>query len=469
MLFSSFEFYLFFFAVFLCHRLAPGRYRWLVLLLASYLFYYRWTPWFPLVLIFCTLSTWVVVLRMVRTTGERGRKTLLVLGLAVNLIPLIILKYSAFLLGGIGDALFLRHELLLPVGISFYSFTAMSYCIDTYRGVIEAEKHPGIFALSLAFFPKLISGPIERGKNLLPQLRSETAIDSSRVVSGIQLVVWGIFKKMVLADRLAMYVDMVFSHPQDYWGWTILIAVWLFALQIYCDFSAYMDMAIGCGRVFGIELSANFNFPYMAGSVMEFWQRWHITLTSWFRDYLYVPLGGNRVPASRWVVNILLVFLLSGLWHGAAWTFVCWGGLHGLLYLAGKWTWTGRERLKDFLNIRGKPAKVMQVVITFNLVALAWIFFRAQSLSDAFCLISHMVVNLHLPVRMMSSQFSTAVSFCCGLFFLLSELVLFWEQKHGEPMAAVLPVSCKIIVAVLGLLTISLFGVSSHEFIYFHF
>jgi len=334
MLFNSLEFYMFFAVVFLFWLAVPSRLRWLPLLVASYIFYFTWKPWYSLILLFCTAGTWLLTNKIIEVKNAAHKKRLLVVALCINLCPLLFFKYtnffndslcSLFLLFGFSCPMS-RFDILLPVGISFYTFQAVSYCVDVYQGRIEPERHAGIFALYMAFFPKLISGPIERGANLLPQLRKPGLFQNRLFLSGIQLFFWGLFKKIVIADRLGMYVDMVFGHPHDYWGKTVILAAWFFTLQIYCDFSAYTDMAIGCGRIFGIELSQNFNFPYLARSVAEFWKRWHITLTSWFRDYVYVPLGGNRMSTGRWAFNIMAVFLLSGLWHGAAWTFVLWGG-----------------------------------------------------------------------------------------------------------------------------------------------
>jgi len=408
-------------------------------------------------------------------TGRR--KAVLATMVSVNLVPLIFFKYFNFFNDSLGKIFALSRltypvphiDLLLPVGISFFTFQAISYCADVYKGKKGPERHLGLFALYLAFFPKLISGPIERGANLLPQLRNPILFDRRLFVSGIQLFFWGVFKKIVIADRLGMYVDMVFSHPQDYWGKTAILAAWFFTLQIYCDFSAYTDMAIGCGRIFGIKLSPNFNFPYLARSVAEFWRCWHITLTSWFRDYVYIPLGGNKISPTRWRANIMVVFLLSGLWHGAAWNFVLWGGIHGFFYLIGKNTETFRFKLREFFGISGKAAAILQVLITFNLVSLAWVFFRASSIEDAFCLISHMFISLSLPVQMMGLTFSTYLTFGFAVIFIFLELFHYWDSKHDYRRLRAIPNSIKFLAYVGGLLIISLFGLSSKKFIYFYF
>jgi alginate O-acetyltransferase complex protein AlgI len=477
MIFGSLEFYLFMLTVFPLWLMWPPEKRWLLLLLASYLFYFFWKPWFAVILGYCSLLSWLAGIAITENSGINRKKAILAAAIILNLMPLFFFKYFNFIndsllnffkLTGIKYAI--PHlDILLPVGISFYTFQAISYCVDVYKEKIKAEPNIGIFALYLAFFPKLISGPIERGANLLPQLHQRIFFDSGRFLSGMELFFWGVFKKMVIADRLGMYVDMVYSHPQDYWGRTAIIATWFFALQIYCDFSAYMDMAIGCGRIFGIELSRNFNFPYLAGSVAEFWQRWHITLTSWFRDYVYIPLGGNRLSSGRWFFNIMAVFLLSGLWHGAAWNFVWWGALHGLFYLFGKVTLQARGRLREILGIKGGLAAALQIFITFNLISLAWVFFRAATIDDAFCLIRHMFGGLSLPIQVMSSQFSTVLTFCFAILFVVMEIFHYWETRNHHRISRAIPDCFKYPLYATVLLAISLLGVSSNQFIYFHF
>lgn len=477
MIFGSIEFYIFLATTFCCWLICPREFRWGVLLAASYFFYFSWKPWYCLILIFCTLATWLAGTMIAGSRSLGAGKSILAVAVVVNILPLLFFKYFNFfndsfagLFAGIDVDYPIPHlDLLLPVGISFYSFQAISYCIDVYRGRIEAEKHVGHIALYLAFFPKLISGPIERGASLLPQITGGSRFERRLFLSGVLLFGWGLFKKIVIADRLAMYVDMVFSSPQDFYGQTAILAIWFFSLQIYCDFSAYTDMAIGCGRIFGIELSRNFYFPYFARSITEFWQRWHITLTSWFRDYLYIPLGGNRVAGGKFAANIMIVFLVSGLWHGAAWNFVFWGGIHGILYLIEKFTLPLGKRVGDFFRLNVHLLQVVKIVITFNLVSLAWVFFRAASIGDAFTLIGNAFVHLALPIRMMSSQFSTYLACGFALFFIASELVLYWSSKTDHRLIRSVPPMVRYPAYAVGLLVISLFGLSSNEFIYFHF
>ncbi len=477
MLFGSIEFYIFVAITFCCWLVCPLKHRWSILLAASYIFYFSWKPWYCLILIFCTLATWLAGSMLGQRNKLEKRKGILALAVVINLLPLLFFKYFNFFndsfagLFGVADISYpVPHlDIILPVGISFYSFQAISYCVDVYRGKIEAEGHIGHFSLYLAFFPKLISGPIERGGSLLPQIVEGSRFSRELFMSGVLLFGWGLFKKIVIADRLAMYVNMVFSSPEGFYGQSAILAIWLFSLQIYCDFSAYTDMAIGCGRMFGIELSRNFYFPYFARSITEFWQRWHITLTSWFRDYLYIPLGGNRVAEGRFAVNIMIVFLVSGLWHGAAWNFVFWGAIHGVLYLMEKFTLPLRKRSADFFSINGRLLDVVKIVITFNLVSLAWVFFRAANIEDAFTIIGNAFMHLELPIRMMSSQFSTYLACCFAVFFILSEIVLYWSSRTEHRFLLSLPAVVRYPTYAIGLLVISLFGLSSNEFIYFHF
>jgi D-alanyl-lipoteichoic acid acyltransferase DltB (MBOAT superfamily) len=282
-------------------------------------------------------------------------------------------------------------RIILPIGISFYTFQTLSYTIDVYRGKKEAERHLGVFALYVAFFPQLVAGPIERSTRLLPQFFRKYYFDYRRVTDGLQLMLWGFFKKLVIADRLAVYVNQVYNNPADYHGVPLILATYFFTFQIYCDFSGYSDIAIGAAQVMGYNLMENFKRPYFSKSITEFWRRWHISLSSWFRDYLYIPLGGNRVHKWRWYYNIIAVFLLSGLWHGANWTFVVWGGLHGFYILFSLWTDNLRNKISSFLHTSRFPTiqKLFKVFITFHLVVFAWIFFRANSISDAFLILAN--------------------------------------------------------------------------------
>lgn len=322
-------------------------------------------------------------------------------------------------------------DILLPVGISFYTFQTLSYTIDVYNRKIPAEKHFGYFALYVSFFPQLVAGPIERPQNLLPQLKIKHEFDYERVTYGLKLMAWGLFKKMVIADTLAIYVNKVYNNLPEYQGFVLVIATVFFTLQIYCDFSGYSDIAIGAARMLGIDLMKNFNAPYLATSIKDFWSRWHISLSTWFRDYVYIPLGGNRVDFSRQIFNLLVTFLLSGLWHGANWTFVVWGALHGFLLILETLydRYVGKKLFEE-----NKFVIVAKTVATFSVVAFAWIFFRANNIDDAFYVLVHMFDGIVSPAKYIKTGFYSlgvwGVAFRKLMFpVLILFLYDYYEQK----------------------------------------
>ncbi|MCH9032659.1 MAG: MBOAT family protein, partial [candidate division Zixibacteria bacterium] len=375
MLFHSLEFVFFFPLVVALFFLLPHRFRWVLLLVASYYFYMSWKAEYAVLIIFSTLIDYFAARRMERHTEKSKRKKYLILSIVSNIGLLFAFKYFNFFSAEVRESLAQFNmfydsplfEILLPVGISFYTFQTISYTIDVYRGDRSAEKHLGYFALYVSFFPQLVAGPIERSTRLLPQFFQEKRFEIGRVVDGIRLMLFGFFKKLVIADRLAVYVNNVYGAPDEYSALTLLVAVYFFAFQIYCDFSGYSDIAIGAARVMGYDLMENFRRPYLSRSVSEFWRRWHISLSSWFKDYLYLPLGGNRVSKSRWSFNIVTVFVICGLWHGANWTFVAFGVLHALYLLFGAWTKGIRARLKTNISgyVDSKVGRALQIVITF--------------------------------------------------------------------------------------------------------
>lgn len=421
MLFNSLEFLLFLPVVVALYFATPHRARWAVLLAASYVFYGWWRVEYLSLIVFSTLVDYVAALRMGQHETRVGRRPWLALSLVSNLGLLFAFKYLGFfvetaaaLSSFVGvDGRLNVPALLLPVGISFYTFQTLAYSIDVYRGRQEPERHFGIFALYVAFWPQLVAGPIERSQNLLPQFRERHRFNYERAVSGLRLVLWGFVLKVVLADRLAITVNEVYNHAAVYGSWPVVLATYFFAFQIYGDFAGYSLIAIGSARVMGYDLMQNFRTPYLSRSIGEFWRRWHISLSTWFRDYLYIPLGGNRVSRSRWYLNLFIVFVVSGVWHGAAWTFVVWGALHGLylLYEAATSDWRERvwARVSDRydlwqsrtagtraggLRLDLDAASVRSFVawaVTFHLVLLAWVFFRAGSLHDAGLLLSNAV------------------------------------------------------------------------------
>lgn len=391
MLFNSLQFILFFIVVVAVYFWLPPRVRWILLLLASYYFYMSWKPEYAVLLLATTLIDYLVALLLERLRAKRFRIVLLCISLASNFGMLFLFKYYTFVsdsLRGVLDAISMptdipSMQLLLPVGISFYTFQTVSYVIDVYRRTQRAERHFGYFALYITFFPQLVAGPIERASHILPQLRRVNTFEYRRVAEGLKLIAWGLFKKVVIADRLAELVNLVYNNPSEHAGVTILLATYFFAFQIYCDFSGYSDIAIGTARVLGYDLMQNFNRPYLAQNITDFWRRWHISLSTWLRDYVYYPLGGNRLGLSRQYVNLLITFLASGIWHGANWTFVLWGLLHGAYNVIGRLTLPLRDRLYKRLAWSAQTIRVIRVMITFHLVSVGWVLFRANSLRDA--------------------------------------------------------------------------------------
>ncbi|MGI4866333.1 MAG: MBOAT family O-acyltransferase [Janthinobacterium lividum] len=400
MLFNSLHFLVFFPLVVGLYYALPPRWRAPLLLVSSYYFYFSWRPIYTLLLLATTLLDYYSGVRMSRLGTKAQRRPWLYLSLASNLGTLFIFKYFNFFretAGTLAATLHLPYavpvlELVLPVGVSFYTFQSVAYIVDVYQGKLEAEQNLGRFALFVAFWPQLVAGPIERGGQMLPQLRQTHAFDYDNVASGLRLMAWGMFKKVVIADRLALLANPVFDHPRRFDSLALVLAVAAFTGQIYADFSGYTDLARGSARVLGYRLVLNFRQPYLATSVGDFWRRWHMSLSNWFRDYVYIPLGGSRRSPARNYGNVLVVFLLSGLWHGASWTFVVWGALHGLYLVAENWSASLRARLAQASGLAARPRlhRALGTAATLALVAYAWIFFRANSLPDAFYISTHL-------------------------------------------------------------------------------
>lgn len=400
MLFNSYQFAIFFPLVALGYFLAPYQHRWALLLVASYYFYMCAIPEYALLLLSATTIDYFVGLGIASAQTSRKKFAYLMISLVANLGTLFFFKYFNFFMDSLANVTTTlgipvtppESSLLLPVGLSFFIFQTMSYTIDVYRGHLVPERHFGKFALYISFFPQLVAGPIERSTNLLPQFRQNFDFNYERVVGGVQLIAWGFFKKIVIADQLATLVDAVYNSPHDLTGVHFTVATIFFAFQIYCDFSGYSDIAIGAAQVLGYRLMINFDRPYAARSIAEFWSRWHISLSTWFRDYLYIPLGGNRVSVGRWYSNLLIVFVVSGLWHGASWNYVIWGALHATFLIATIASKNVRTQIGNFLGISRFPNlhACCQRLVVFSLVCLAWIFFRANTFSDAVYMLTHL-------------------------------------------------------------------------------
>ncbi|HNY12249.1 MAG TPA: MBOAT family O-acyltransferase, partial [Candidatus Wallbacteria bacterium] len=399
MLFNSIEFIIFFIIVTQIYFILPFKSRWLLLLIVSCYFYMVFIPQYILILFITIITDYFAGIFIENAIGQR-RKIYLIISLISNIGFLAFFKYYNFFSDNVSLLLnFLNVsyrppniDIILPIGLSFHTFQAMSYTIEVYRKMQKAEHHFGIYALYVMFYPQLVAGPIERPQNLIHQFYENHIFDFNRVKSGLKLMLWGMFKKVVIADRLCVFVDKVYNNPTNYEGFPLILATVFFAFQIYCDFSGYSDIAIGAARVMGFKLMTNFNRPYFSKSIGEFWKRWHISLSTWFKDYLYIPIGGSKVSLFRHQFNLFFTFLISGLWHGANWTFVAWGALNGFYLILENLTWNFRNDITTLIGLNKVPYihKFIKIIITFSLTNIAWVFFRANNISDALYIISHM-------------------------------------------------------------------------------
>jgi len=491
MLFNSWEFAVFFPIVTALYFLVPHRTRWALLLAASCLFYAVFVPTYILILGVTIVVDYFAGLLL--EAYPRHKRSILWVSIVSNAGFLFFFKYFNFCnanVTALADWLGWHNpvqnlDILLPIGLSFHTFQAMSYTIEVYRGAQRAERHFGIYALYVMFYPQLVAGPIERPQNMLHQFHERHYFDEQRVVAGLRMMLWGLFKKAVIADRLAAVVDVYFQNPAQHGGLTPFVAMLFYAFQVYCDFSGYCDIALGSAKVMGFTLMQNFNSPYFSRSIGEFWRRWHISLSTWFRDYVYVPLGGSQVAGVRWARNIAIVFLLSGLWHGANWTFVVWGGLHAVYLIGGKLTLPFRTRIAQFTGITRVPVllQMWQTAVTFMLVTLGWVFFRAQTLTDGLTVLQQMGRSIglyfrHLRHRELGLWHSDLASICSwvelwsclGLIGLLV-IVEAWQRDGRFPeRLSNKPVWLRWSAYQMAVLAIVLFGVfHKNQFIYFQF
>lgn len=398
MLFNSISFGIFIIIVFILYYIFPHKYRWLFALAASYGFYMNLHLWYGILLFLTTLLTYALAIALEKAPSGRGKKRRLLLGILPLILILVFFKTANPAVAQLNNMISkgslklqpITLTILLPAGVSFYFFQSMGYLIDVYRGKIKAERHFGYYALFISFFPQLLAGPIGRADSLLPQYKKERPFVYDNVTYGLKLMAWGYFKKLVIADVFAITVDQIYNHVHAYVGLSLIITTVMFAIEIYCDFSGYSDIAIGCAKLFGIELMTNFKSPYFSFSIREFWSRWHISLSTWFRDYIYIPLGGSRVPKWRHCLNLLITFLVSGFWHGSALTYIVWGAIHGVLQIVETLLHPkGREHRKHF----------WQLPLTFILLCFTWIFFRANSIKDAFWIISRLFWDAARPLN----------------------------------------------------------------------
>lgn len=465
MLFNSFTFLLFFPFVTVMFFVLPHRFRWLFLLLASCFFYMFFKPEYILILGATIVVDYFAGIFIAEAKTQRKKKLFLILSLFANISTLAFFKYYNFinynitdLAGYFGYALEIPMlSILLPIGLSFHTFQAMSYTIEVYRGKQPPERHFGIYSLYVMFYPQLVAGPIERPQNLLHQFHAKKFAEPERITSGLKLMAWGLFKKLVVADRLAVLVDQVYNNPDDYSGISIIIATLFFAQQIYCDFSGYSDIAIGSARVMGFDLMKNFNNPYFSRSISEFWSRWHISLSTWFKDYLYIPLGGNRVSVPRWMLNLMITFLVSGLWHGASYTFIIWGGLNGFFIIC--------EILvkKRFGNRKLIPG--LSNIITLILICFTWLFFRANTLPDAWMLLGKMI-----SLSGGAALDNMDVLFGFSLIFCLEAIQVFNSKYSVQKTINSMPYGWRLVVYAFFITFLLNFGIfNNSQFIYFQF
>ena len=403
--FHSLSFMAFFPVVLLVQYLLPGKARYLWLLLSSYFFYMCWNPVYGALLLAVTAITYLCGLLISQGKAAKAKKSLATLGVVCSLGILVFFKYWPFLSENLNlllSALKISvripvFDVLLPVGISFYTFQALGYLVDVYRGKIEAERNFFRYALFVSFFPQLMSGPITRAPQMIPQILAPKPFDFDRMRKGLLGMLWGLFLKLVIADRAAILVNAVYGDPLNHAGLTMVVAMLFFTLQIYCDFAGYSATAIGAAQVLGFDIGINFRQPYFAVSVADFWRRWHISLSSWFRDYLYIPMGGSRRGNSRKYLNIMVTFLVSGLWHGASWNFIIWGGMNGLAQVLGdlRNRWMAKAPFARFAKTeKDKPfsAKLLRILVTFCIVNVTWVFFRAPSGAAAMVILRRAVM-----------------------------------------------------------------------------
>ena len=491
MLFNSLKFAAFFPTVAAIFFVLPFRLRVFWLLAASYLFYMAWNPKYALLMLGSTAVTWLAGIAMDevarRFPAHRAavlKKWIMVACLTANLLVLFVFKYANFLLSGLEtlvhhfglDYSLPTFSILLPVGISFYIFQAIGYTVDVYRGDIPSERNFFYYALFVSFFPQLVAGPIERSRHILPQLHQKQTFDWERTRSGLIQMLWGYLQKMVIADRLAIFVDGVYANSQNLGAAAHLFALIFFAMQLYCDFSSYSDIAIGCARIMGFDLMRNFDSPYLSSSLSAFWDRWHISLSKWFQDYLYIPLGGSRKGTWRTCRNLFLVFLLSGLWHGAAMTFVIWGALHGIYTVISRLTQQPRARLRKAAGLdKSRVWRFLCTVWVFAFVCLTLAFFRAENLAQALDILRGLG-RWQIPFTLEGIGMDRpdfVLSWILIAVLLICDIL---RRKYGPltPRLISLPLVLRWVILLAGILAWAVFGLYGEgyveqPFIYFQF
>ncbi len=482
MLFNSMAFAVFLPIVFILYWVLPQRFRWILLLAASYYFYMSWDVKYVFLILFTTVVSYLAGVFMEKADSKKKKRILLTSALAASLGVLFFFKYFNFFSTSLSDlaarvAIPLHPvtlELIVPVGISFYTFQTLGYVIDVYRGDVKPEHNFGKYATFISFFPQLVAGPIERTKNLLPQIDAKHTFDYDKACYGMRLIGWGFFKKLVIADNLAPRVDMIYGSINNYTGFPLVIAVFFFAIQIYCDFSGYSDIAIGTAKLFDIDLMTNFKSPYFSASIREFWSRWHISLSTWFKDYVYIPMGGNRVGKLRHAWNLMVTFLVSGLWHGAAWTYVAWGGVHGAAQVV-ETSIPGKHKKNE--PVRHTILWWIRVILVFVFCCLAWVLFRADNMETAIYVFQNLLKGiddfnlymqngiLQLGIEQLEGTLLTIVIVMLAIFDYLSLRRDLMKSVNKLPIVARYVLYTVVLVFIIILSPLD----SSKEFIYFQF
>ena len=472
MVFNSIAFLVFLPIVVLLFYLLPHKWRWLMLLAASCVFYMWFVPKYILILLVTIVIDYAAGILMERHADQpKKKKAFMVISIVSTLTVLLVFKYLNFLTenldqlcAALGMETHLMTHIILPIGLSFHTFQSMSYVIEVYRGQQKAERHFGYYSLYVMFFPQLVTGPIERPGNLLRQLHEKKEFRYENLSKGMRLILFGFFIKMVVADHLGEYVDEVYGHLDEYNSWTVWGCMVFYSFQIYCDFFGYSTIALGCAKLMGFDISDNFRSPYLSKSIAEFWHRWHISLSTWFRDYVYIPLGGSRVKFWRWAFNIMVVFVLSGIWHGAAWTFLLWGFAHGLLHIFEKRShdrYPVSEPKSKWLNV---SLNVLRIVKTFVLVTLFWVMFRATDLE-------HLKAIFEAALSQFDSGEQMSVKPGMWLYlglFILSDVLL--KNTRFDVWCDNKPLVLRwFIYAVLVFMIIACSSVNNFPFIYFQF